>query len=334
MNNTIKQLKLAFLGVSHWHVPLYLEAVKTEGLCVAAVSDPDPACAERVGRELGCGVYTDALELMDKEKPDFVFAFSMHCRMPALAEAIIERKIPFSIEKPLGLKTEDVRHIKELAEKNDVFCAIPFIWRYSALVKELRENIRQEDFVNFSFLFTAGPPSRYEKTSPWMLEKKLAGGGCMTNLGVHFIDMALYLSGSDSASVLGSQFHYMNGYDVEDSAEAVCRLSSGASLVLQTGYAYPMDQENKRDNRWNFTTKNGYYTIGDGQLESRVYGKKARTSLFDTDSDVYYPIYTVETLRQYMAGEKPAAGLEDMVRTRSVLDEIISKAERGENVEA
>ena len=156
----------------------------------------------------------------------------------------------------------------------------------------------------------------------------------MTNLGVHFIDMALYLSGSDSASVLGSQFHYMNGYDVEDSAEAVCRLSSGASLVLQTGYAYPMDQENKRDNRWNFTTKNGYYTIGDGQLESRVYGKKARTSLFDTDSDVYYPIYTVETLRQYMAGEKPAAGLEDMVRTRSVLDEIISKAERGENVEA
>ena len=334
MNNTIKQLKLAFLGVSHWHVPLYLEAVKTEGLCVAAVSVPDPACAERVGRELGCGVYTDALELMDKEKPDFVFAFAMHCRMPALAEAIIERKIPFSIEKPLGLKTEDVRHIKELAEKNDVFCAIPFIWRYSALVKELRENIRQEDFVNFSFLFTAGPPSRYEKASPWMLEKKLAGGGCMTNLGVHFIDMALYLSGSDSASVLGSQFHYMNGYDVEDSAEAVCRLSSGASLVLQTGYAYPMDQENKRDNRWNFTTKSGYYTIGDGQLESRVYGKKARTSLFDTDSDVYYPIYTVETLRQYMAGEKPAAGLEDMVRTRSVLDEIISKAERGENVEA
>ena len=332
--NNINNLKLAFLGVSHWHVPLYLEAVKTEGLCVAAVSDPDPACAERVGRELGCGVYTDALELMDKEKPDFVFAFAMHCRMPALAEAIIERKIPFSIEKPLGLKTEDVRHIKELAEKNDVFCAIPFIWRYSALVKELRENIRQEDFVNFSFLFTAGPPSRYEKTSPWMLEKKLAGGGCMTNLGVHFIDMALYLSGSDSASVLGSQFHYMNGYDVEDSAEAVCRLSSGASLVLQTGYAYPMDQENKRDNRWNFTTKNGYYTIGDGQLESRVYGKKARTSLFDTDSDVYYPIYTVETLRQYMAGEKPAAGLEDMVRTRSVLDEIISKAERGENVEA
>mgnify|MGYP005777452047 FL=1 len=327
--NNINNLKLAFLGVSHWHVPLYLEAVKTEGLCVAAVSDPDPACAERVGRELGCSAYTDALELMDKEKPDFVFAFDMHCRMPALAEAIIERKIPFSIEKPLGLKMEDARHIQELAEKNHVFCAIPFIWRYSALVKELRENIKPEDFVNFSFIFTAGPPSRYEKTSPWMLEKKLAGGGCMTNLGVHFIDMALLLSGSDSAKVLGSQFHYMNGYDVEDSAEAVCRLSSGASLVVQTGYAYPMDQENKRDNRWNFTTKNGYYTIGDGRLESRVYGSEAKTSFLDTDSDVYYPVYTVETLRQYMAGEKPSAGLEDMVRTRKVLDEIINKAERG-----
>ena len=329
----INHLKIAFLGVSHWHVPLYLEAVKKEKLYVAAVSDPNPACAAKVGAELGCGVYTDALELMDKEKPDFVFAFDMHCRMPALAEEIIARNIPFSIEKPLGCSAKDVERIADLAQKRGVFCAIPFIWRYSELVRELKQNIRPEDFVNFSFIFIAGPPSRYEASSPWMLEKKLAGGGCMTNLGVHFIDMALYLSGSDSAKVQGSQFHYVNGYDVEDSAEAVCRLSSGASLVLQTGYAYPMDSENKRDNRWNFTTRNGYYTIGDGRMESRIYGQKSKISLLSTDSDVYYPVYTVKTLEQYLAGEEPAAGLSDMVRTRRILDEIIRKGEGGVDLE-
>ena len=85
----IRKLKLAFLGVSHWHVPLYLEAVEKEGLFVAAVSDPDEALAGRFAARLGCKAYTDAEKLLDEVKPDFVFAFDMHCRMPALAELLI-----------------------------------------------------------------------------------------------------------------------------------------------------------------------------------------------------------------------------------------------------
>ena len=325
----IRKLKLAFLGVSHWHVPLYLEAVEKKGLFVAAVSDPDEALAGRFAARLGCKAYTDAEKLLDEVKPDFVFAFDMHCRMPALAELLIDRRIPFSIEKPLGVSAADAERIRDRAKEAGVFAAIPFIWRYSDLVKQLRESTAPEDFVNFSYIFIAGPPSRYLESSAWMLEKKLAGGGCMTNLGVHFIDMALYLSGSDRAEVLGSSFHYMNGYDVEDSAVSLARLSSGASLAIQTGYAYPMDEENKRDNRWNFTTKNGYYTIGDGRLETRIMGREAKETLLSTDSDVYYPVYTVETLRQYTQGAAPAAGLDDMVKTRRILDAMIAKAESG-----
>jgi hypothetical protein len=37
----IDEMNLAFIGVSHWHVPLYLRAVKTYGLNVVSVSDSD-----------------------------------------------------------------------------------------------------------------------------------------------------------------------------------------------------------------------------------------------------------------------------------------------------
>ena len=322
----IDKLKIAFVGCSHWHVPLYLPAVKTHGLNVVAVSDARGEIAELIGGQLGCNSYTNAEELLDKEKPDFVFAYDIHSKMPALAKSIIERDIPFSIEKPLGVCSQDVIDVKTAAEAKGLYVSIPFVWRYSELVQNLKKHTDPHDYMNFSYINVAGPPSRYEKPSPWMLKAETAGTGCMTNLGVHFIDMSLYLSGSASGEALGSVFHYMNGYDIEDYASTLVKLSSGASMMLQTAYAYPMDSENKRDNVWNFTTTKGYYTIRDDSVEIREYGRDAFCSNVSTDSDGYYAVYTAQTLQDYLDGVRPKANLDDMLATRLMLDDIIAKA--------
>lgn len=148
----------------------------------------------------------------------------------------------------------------------------------------------------------------------------------MTNLGIHFIDLALFLTGSDSGVALGSVFHYMHGYDIEGYASSVVKLSSGASLVLQTGYAFPMDKKEKRENMWTITTGDGYYVVRDGSLNSRRIGQKTKQNRLSTDSDDYYAVYTVETLRDFMEGRRPAAGLDELLRSRRVLDDIIAKA--------
>jgi len=324
--NLISKLNIAFIGVSHWHVPLYLAAVPQEQLHVIAVSDSNPLIAKKFASELSCTAYEDAVTLLDNEKPDFVFAFDRHCDMPALAKLLISRKIPFTIEKPMGLNTQDVLDVQAEAEKAGVFCAIPFIWRYSGLVHELQSTMPPKDILHMSFKFIAGPPSRYIEPSPWMLKSETAGSGCMTNLGVHFIDLALLLTHSKGGEVLGSSFHYAVGYDIEDYASALVALESGASLSLETGYAYPMDNESKRDNRWNFITKKGYYTMGVGYFESREFGKLSKTVQMDTDSDTYYADFTRDSLVEYVNGKAPTTGLSDMARVRRILDDIIKKS--------
>ena len=323
---SVQDLKIAFVGVSHWHVPLYLPAVKTDSLNVVGVSDENVSVAARVAEGLNCRSYSGAVELLDAEKPDFVFAFDRHDRLPALAKELIARRIPFSIEKPLGLDTNDVLAVQKAAQCAGVFCAIPFVWRYSDLIRDFRRKVRPEDVLHLSLKFVAGPQSRYIEPSPWMLKKETAGGGCMTNLGVHFIDMALLLTQSDTAEILGAAFHYSTGYDVEDYASTLVRLSSGATLALETGYAYPMDEAGKRDNRWNIVTKQGYYTLGAGFFETRLFGQPTTTLTMDTDSDVYYARFTSQTLREFVEGKQPGCGLEDMARTRRVLDDVIAAA--------
>ena len=323
----INELNLAFVGVSHWHVPLYLRAVKEYGLKVVAVSDTDPEASRKVASDLGCGSFTDMNDLLEQNRPDFVFAFGRHCDMPGIAKKLISLKIPFAMEKPIGLRSAEVRDVLESAVREGVSCSIPFIWRYSDIVGTLREHIMPEDVVHMSFTFIAGPPGRYLESSPWMLERKSAGGGCMTNLGVHFIDLALFLSGSRSATVDSSRFHYSWGYDVEDYAVSMMTLDSGATLSIETGYAYPTDAASHADNRWTVVTKKGFYSLGDGSVELREFGPGGVSRIgVDTDADTYYPVFVHESLKECVTGSASTAGLDEMLRVRTILDDIIRRA--------
>ena len=315
-------LKIAFAGVSHWHVPLYL--TKMPQGAVVAVSDPDAAIAQRFADQLSCRCYTDYKELLEAEKPDFVFAFAPHYLMADMALDLIGRGIPFTMEKPMGMNLAEVEKIASAAEEARVFCAIPFVWRYSDTVNRLKDEILSGKILHMSYKFIAGPPSRYLATSEWMLHKDKAGGGCMTNLGVHFIDMAMYLTDSDEADVLSTSYH-CGEYDIEIYGSSMLQLDSGASLILETGYAYPMD-ESKRENRWTIVTENGYYTLAENKLEAREYGKETQIIPLNTDSDVYYAIFAETTLSDYVNKRRPRASLVEMRKVRGILDGINAKA--------
>ena len=321
----VNDLRIAFLGVSHWHVPLYFAGIP-EG-SVVAVSDSSAEIARRFADQLNAQCYIDWRKLLDESKPDFVFAFARHCDMKEMALELIARGIPFTMEKPLGMAAADVDEIIAAAEKVNAFCAIPFVWRYSDTVAQLKENLLHGKIIHMCYRFIAGPPSRYLKTSPWMLHADTAGGGCMTNLGVHFIDMALNLSDSNGAEVLASAYQY-GEYDIETYATSLLKLSSGTTLTLETGYAYPMEDGVQRENRWTIVTEQGYYTLAENNLEVREYGKPVVNIPLSTDSDVYYPKFAAASLDDFVNGRRPRAALPEMLTTRRILDAMNDAARR------
>ena len=322
---TAQDLRIAFAGVSHWHVPLYFAGLPEHS--VVGMSDPDETIAARFAQKFGCPAYTDYQQMIRETKPDFVFAFAPHYQMKETAEYLLDAGIPFSIEKPAGLNAGEVEDLYNKAQQKKAFCSIPFVWRYSDTVNDLKNQYLHSDIVHMSYRFIAGPPSRYLATSKWMLSKATAGGGCMTNLGVHFIDMALYLADSKGAQVAASLYQYGKEYDIELYATSLLKLDSGASLLLESGYAYPMSQGEQRENRWTIVTQNGYYILADNDLELREYGREPEHIALNTDSDVYYPVYTRTTLQDYLTGTRPRASLEEMLVVRKILDEMNARAE-------
>lgn len=150
----------------------------------------------------------------------------------------------------------------------------------------------------------------------------------MTNLGVHFIDMALFLTDSDGAETLSSIYQYASKYDIETYASSMLQMQTGASLLVESGYAYPMSEDEKRENRWTIVTKNGYYVLAENNLHIREYGKEPTNVPINTDSDVYYAIYTKTTLEDFVNNRRPRASLKEMLTVRKILDEMNQKADQ------
>ena len=139
-----------------------------------------PAIAARFGARS----YASYAELLAGETVDVAFAFGRHCEMPAIAEALIGRGIPFAIEKPCGTSADAINRIRRMADERGVYVAVPFIFRLSELLAGLSETEGEIPgaFHHVSFRFVAGSPNRYPAAgSPWMLDAEAAGGGCLSS---------------------------------------------------------------------------------------------------------------------------------------------------------
>ncbi len=234
-------VRTAFIGVSHWHLPLYLDPALAEpGLHVVAVSDPNPAVADRVAARTGASGWTDWRAMCAQARPDFVFVLGRHCDMAEVGRHLIEQRIPFAIEKPCGLNAQEVADLAVRAAAAGAFAAVPFVLRQSQMMQAIGEAAADEPVLYLSFKFVGGSVDRYRQAGcDWMLRRSLSGGGCLLNLGVHFLDLARVLFGSARPTVAGAMMsNALDGLDTEDHAVVLLRAGARACLV-EVGYTYP-----------------------------------------------------------------------------------------------
>ncbi|MET0442306.1 MAG: gfo/Idh/MocA family oxidoreductase, partial [Casimicrobiaceae bacterium] len=65
-------MRVALLEASHWHTPLYLDALESPGVQVVAVSDGgEQAKGRDIAARFGCRFYESYEDLLQQETIDF-----------------------------------------------------------------------------------------------------------------------------------------------------------------------------------------------------------------------------------------------------------------------
>ena len=326
--------RIAVTEVNHWHSSYdanYLECLRSLGVDIVGVSDHNIDLAEDRAAKYSSKAFTDYRAMVEETNPDFVIALGRHIDMPDIARFLIDADIPFMMEKPMGLSAEIVSSLADLTEARGAWVAVPFPNRMLPWAQRAKAMIEAGDFGRIShvvFRIIRPTMERYrEWGSPWMWERKAAGGGALLNLGGHGMDLTRHLIGPEisvASGVISNRIHHA---EVEDYAMATLRNTDGVLAHIEVGYTWPTWPENKSD------------------LEMKIAGEKAvlralpqgvqliaqgREEMFPGGATAagLYPTLVEDTLRRAGCGEPPAITVRDCANAVELLDQAYRLAGR------
>jgi len=325
-------IRVAGIEVGHWHSlfdAAYLRhLVKMPDVALVAVQDRDGVLARKRAAEVGNPqVFTDYVRMLEETKPDFVMALGRHRQMARIAHDLLDRRVPFLMEKPMGISADEVQSVAEKATRTGVYAAVPLSQRYQPFAIRARELLAAGRFGPLSHIYVRvnrPGPARYPAwDSGWMLDPAEAGGGCLRNLGPHGLDIFLHLTGED-ARVTGAQISYRaHGQRVEDYASVLLRSSSGVLGTVEVGNGFPRVGT---DGEWKIAGRDAILTVKDNVMKLAT----AEGDEVTPGTEIEAPYYTTirDALDCWQRGAPPPVGVADCARAVRLIDQAYALAGR------
>lgn len=304
------------IGAAHWHVPLCAAAI-AEVHDVVGLCDDDPERVRGLAELWNCPVEVEWRTLLDLPKVELAYVFGPHDQMAEVCLTLIERRIPFVVEKPLGTSLHELQQVRRVAEGARVPATVPLIQRGGPVDSWLAKAGRP---VYERLSFIAGPPERYNRNgNPWMLDPQRSGGGCLANLGPHFVDLFLQRTGSTDAVVAASLLSTLHAEKVEDHATLVLSTPDGRDAIVEVGYAFPRAQV-QRYCSYSSVGEVGFAAIeSDGSASFTAVDGRMEKTVLDVDSDPLYDPFVRQVARTLGDGFRGMPTLSELENAMKII---------------
>ena len=186
---TVGTPRLGFLGVG-WIGRHRMDALlEADAARVGAVADPSSDALAPLKERFVDAAYGDTLDdLLEQDLDGIVIATpsAYHARQ---SMAALERGIPVFCQKPLGRTASEARAVVEAARSADRLLAVDFCYRHTAAMRAIR---RAVEAGTLGRIYAADLVfhNAYGPDKPWFYDRARSGGGCVTDLGIHLVDLA------------------------------------------------------------------------------------------------------------------------------------------------
>jgi predicted dehydrogenase len=154
--------------------------------------------------------------------------------------AALERGLAVFCQKPLGRNEAEVAAVVAAARRADRLLGVDLSYRFTRAMQAIRERIRS-GALGKVFAADLVFHNAYGPDKPWFYDKALSGGGCVMDLGIHLVDLALWVLDFPQITSVSSRLYSggeplrdTNG--VEDFAEATLTLDTGPDIRLSCSW--------------------------------------------------------------------------------------------------
>jgi predicted dehydrogenase len=238
--------RIGFLGVGWIGRHRMAAMLATGAVEPAAVADPAPeGVAEALKLAPGAAVVPDldAMLALDLDGVVIATPSALHSKQSIVA---LNAGAAVFCQKPLGRSADEVRGVVEAARAADRLLLVDLSYRFTDGMRRIRELIGSGDLgrvyaADLVFHNAYGPDK------PWFYDRALSGGGCVMDLGVHLVDLALWAL--DFPAVAEVQARMFAGGEplrpgqVEDYATAALTFEDGRSVRLACSWRLQAGRE-------------------------------------------------------------------------------------------
>eukprot|EP01048_Picozoa_sp_COSAG05_P020890 COSAG05_NODE_3685_length_1907_cov_33.866704_1_plen_336_part_00 len=190
------------------------------------------------------GVYSDLNEMLATENPLMSVVAMEAGRGPDAIRAVLEAGSHVMAEKPSCTDPADLRELTALADSKGLFIMMALSNRLNAETVKAKELIDAGvigELYGMELHQVADQTrlGREDAASTWSNIKARAGGGHLIWLGIHWLDLAQYITGADIVQVAGFTANvgeHGKKLDVEDSAAASFKMSNGTLGTMTSAY--------------------------------------------------------------------------------------------------
>jgi len=251
------QIKVGIIGcgIATFHTSGYDADPRTKMVAIAGL-DTDRCRALATKHDIP-EIYTNYEDLLANADIDLVSVAVPNFLHAPVALAAIEAGKHVLMEKPLARNSAEAEPIVRAAREAGVVLAMAFNRRARPDMQVLKKHIDDGGLGNIYYakafwMRRSGIPG----LGSWFTSKELAGGGPLIDLGVHVLDMALWLMDNPNVVAVSAATYAELGpqgkgqwgrsrftvtenqpYEVEDLATALLRMENGATLHLEASWA-------------------------------------------------------------------------------------------------
>ncbi|MEW6047398.1 MAG: Gfo/Idh/MocA family oxidoreductase [Bacillota bacterium] len=242
-NNEPEVIRVGVLGTGAIARIAHLPALNhLPGVQVTAVADVDRNRAEQAARRFSIPRVCSTIEEMVAQEPlDAVIVCTPNYLHAEHAVAALKAGKHVLVEKPIATTLADALAMKNAAREAGRVLMVGFTHRFYAFNRYAHKLVQEGAIgriVSLRMRFShEGPYVSWPAESRWFLDRRLAGGGALLDMGIHAVDLASWLVGADIREVAAMTSPVEVDSEVERTAHVLLHFAGGALGAIEVGWS-------------------------------------------------------------------------------------------------
>ena len=249
--------KIAFIGFRHSHINgFYNMAQESDLFDVVAVCEEDEAARKSLESQGISFTHDNYEKLLEEIDCGIVAVGDYYAKHGSIIISALKAGKHVIADKPICTNIDELIEIEKLAIDKNLAVGCMFDLRCSGNFIKLKELIDSGEIGDVITISIEGQhPLSLESRPKWYFEPGMHGG-TINDIGIHAVDMALWLTGGDEVDILmGKEWNAKarQFQNFKDAAQFMIRIDNSVGVIVDVSYLAPSKVAYSSNNYWRVT---------------------------------------------------------------------------------